>query len=492
MARPHRPSTLPAPSARGLLAEKPLAQLLAYGLDQRISGTFELEAPDGERTSVVLENGCVARVATTEAVAYLGPLLYEEGVVDQGGLNASLAVVAKTKRLHGEVLLEAKLLTVAQLAAGLHRQRLRKLHHAFGLPPMTTFSFYADVDLVGARRNDPEPFSPLASIWRGISLHPSWPHVGATAALVGARRLRVAADLEDAGLGPAERAAAETLRLSPLGMAEFAETSGLAGRAGELLAYFLVICKLARLEERPRATPAPLPSPPASTRPDGPPSMSFTAPSARPAKVSVRTPSPFPSMRTPTPPPASAERPVAPPPVSTRTPPPGHPSAPPASVRSSAPTPPPPRASTAPARANPAADHALSQADMHLVLGEHAQALAAVRQALVHAPDLPAATVLLVYLEAMTATKGEERYLRDLLRMADAALARQPSCRRGYFYRAHVKRLIGDAHGALADLKLALENDPSDAEVVKELRAQERIVAEGKKPSGFLKRLQGG
>ncbi len=247
-----RPARLPEPAATGLLAKKPLAHLLIYALDRKLTGTFELGDEKGAGVHVVVDQGMVDPGRNERARDVLGHVLYENGFIDDAQLSGSLAEVAATKQLHGQILLEKAAIDAEQLAEGLRQQRARKLQYAFGLSARTTFAFYAEIDLVGERPNDVEPMDPLTCIWRGVREHPSWDHVRTTLVRVGGRPLKLVdgAALDRLGLEPDERAAAECLRVKTSTVPELAIIGGLSIQATDLLAYFLVISKVAEIAER--------------------------------------------------------------------------------------------------------------------------------------------------------------------------------------------------------------------------------------------------
>jgi hypothetical protein len=304
-----KPARLPEPSASGSLAKKPLAHLLIYALDRKLTGTFELGDEKGASVHVVVLGGMVARVGTSDPVSYLGHVLYENGFIDDNELSASLAEVAAAKRLHGQVLLARGKIDREQLAEGLRQQRARKLQHAFALSNRTTFAFYADVDLVGERQDDVEPLNPLTLIWRGVREHPSWDHVRATIARVGGRALRLldGTTIERLGLDPDEIAAAQCLRLKPCTVPELAIVGGLTIQATDLLAYFLVITKQVEIAERvgtslhpsepkiPSMTPMRVNTPGvAFTSGEYVRKISFTMSAVTPDSQTIRIPSPIP------------------------------------------------------------------------------------------------------------------------------------------------------------------------------------------------------
>jgi len=289
---------------------------------------------------------------------------------------------------------------------------------------------------------------------------------------VGPRRIRVTGELERIGLRAGERVAAELLRKVPSTIDQFTARAGLETRAAELLAYFLVITKLVEMVD---------PVLPAQSRPTPPAGLgavldsgeylrniSFTMRAAARDGDPLRIPSPMAGQ-------IKATR--------ART------------------QPAPPNDAPSPA-SDREADGLLAQAEMHLVLGEREVAIGFVRQALAMSPEMPEALALLAYLEAMGLPEGEETYLRDLIRMLDAALGKDDACRHGHFYRAELKRRLGDHEGAVRDLRQAVMQDPDDPAPKRELRAYEQKVRDGSivlratsggasRPPSFLDRLRG-
>jgi tetratricopeptide (TPR) repeat protein len=127
-----------------------------------------------------------------------------------------------------------------------------------------------------------------------------------------------------------------------------------------------------------------------------------------------------------------------------------------------------------PTKANLESEHALSQAEMHLVLGDLDPASAFARRALAIEPGMPDARALLAYLDALASGPGQERQLRDSLSTIDAALREKATCRRGHYYRAEVRKRLEDHEGAIQDLREAVLGDPNDLEALRELRVYEQ------------------
>src|SRR3954462_13083844 len=100
------PPDLPPPTADGTFAKTPLVQVLVYVLERGLTGTLEVAHPDGTWASFLVIEGLLAKGRTSEPIAYLGNTLRELGYIDDGALNASLAAMAKERKLHGQILLE--------------------------------------------------------------------------------------------------------------------------------------------------------------------------------------------------------------------------------------------------------------------------------------------------------------------------------------------------------------------------------------------------
>ncbi len=504
---------LPAALATGTLAKRPLAHLLVYAVERALSGTFSFVAETSERASVVVERGMVARVTTTEPVVYLGQLLYESGQIDAAQLSASLADVASTRQLHGQVLLARGAIDRRQLADALTEQRARKLAHLFDLAPRTTFAFYADTDLVGPKPDDVPPMAPLPAIWRGIRTAPSWDHVRATIATVGMRGLRVHGSLAHLGLGEAELAAASRLLVTRTTVSELVVNAGLPPHLVDLLVYFLVITNVADVVDS-QAPQVPIAGAASSlprrpiTRPGGLgpalPSgeyvrrVSFSMRAVSPDEGPLRIPSPIaaialaPSPRSVSPAPSAPTRAPLPAPapatlarpsrLTSMTPLAFAPVGPLAVRSATLPT----TSASARGTSEPCApslpteaSRALDEAESSHRSGERERAVTLARKALTLAPGMPAATAFLAYLEAIAAGTTQEAYLRERLRMIDAAILKDETCRRGRFYRAEIRRRLRDHEGAIRDLRAAIRNDPDDVDAHRELNAYERRVHEG-------------
>jgi DnaJ domain len=280
-----------APSAVGTLASTPLAHGLVYARNRRLSGRLEL-ATDDRRASISLWRGRITNVETQPLGmcpgGFFGAVVYELGFIDSETLDTTLLEVAKTKRLHGEVLIERKSITVAQRDEALVEQVHRKVHHLFSLPETTTYAFY------DAKVSPLEPnvaVDPLGPVWRGIRDFPPTKFVEETVRRVGHHTLRVIAG-GSARLPPAETALAEALATRPMTLGQMKSMTELPPSRVELLVYLLVIAKCVesvsgvRTHPSTGALPTGMPSGPVPTVSSETRRISGSIPAVRPPSAS--------------------------------------------------------------------------------------------------------------------------------------------------------------------------------------------------------------
>ena len=232
-----------AKTLSGTFGTRPLAVLLTSACERKASGTFIFGGARTERY-LTMKAGRIAVVRTPEP-AYLGGVLYETGVIDGGVLNETLLLVAKEKRLHGEILLERRLVTKEQLETALVEQTYRKVHHLFALPEETTWAFRDDLcELTGARDEGRPHVDGFAAVWRGIRDQIPSPHVSRTLAkLEGSLHVRDLAATQRFGFGPEERALCERLAAVPATLVNIARSSNLTADRTQHVLYLLAITR---------------------------------------------------------------------------------------------------------------------------------------------------------------------------------------------------------------------------------------------------------
>lgn len=225
---------------------RPLAHLLVYALDRKLSGTLELTGTDSARAFVVLDQGSVRKVKLTDPPLHLASILYEQGTLSIDQMSASLLDVATHKRLHGEVLLQRGFLTRAQLSDALAEQNRRKLAMIFAWDGSSTFAFYQDADTASDfGGNDWPKLDPRPAIWRGIYQYPQFTQLGSALekAKAGRFRLSASADLEAFRFSADERRVAEAFRNRVTSLDEVKQLGYAAPHVVESIYYCLLIHK---------------------------------------------------------------------------------------------------------------------------------------------------------------------------------------------------------------------------------------------------------
>jgi hypothetical protein len=244
------PSSLPEPSAEGTLAKTPFPHLLIYALDRRLSGTIELAGPGAEGGTILVADGLPTKARTVRPTAYLGRVLLEMGLLTDDRLNTSLVLLAKQKRLHGEILLETGFISEEQLALGLRAQLARKLQTLARLPPETVFRYFDRYDALesyGGRGH--VGIDPFETVWMAIRETPPWGHVQAALAKLGSAGLSLhpASDTQRFTFDKRERTMVELLRSRPLRLHDLVGLGTLPPRLVELLVYCLLVTKQVEL-----------------------------------------------------------------------------------------------------------------------------------------------------------------------------------------------------------------------------------------------------
>lgn len=270
---------LPAPSAQGAFAKTPFPHVLVYALERALSGTFELHLGGGSVATILVVQGCPAKVRLTDGLHFLGNVMLDMGLLTPEQHGAAIQYVQQSPRLFGQALLEMGLTDPPRLEAALRAQVERKLEHLFTLPPDAVFSYFDGVDTLQHFGGPPTQVDPLPVLWRGIRQSPAWEHVDGTLRRVGSMQLRVPpnAQIDRFQLGRGEVAAIELLRQRPMRMVDLANAKVIGPSVAQLLVYCLVITKQLEMVETPSMRPAGAPGATPSSRsnvPAAPPSSS--------------------------------------------------------------------------------------------------------------------------------------------------------------------------------------------------------------------------
>src|SRR5262245_58554163 len=124
-------------TAEGDLGRTPLAHLLVYALDRRLTGQLSLSIAreDGSALTHVIDlrAGAPVHVRSSDNYARLGELLVEAGAIPQETLDEALAL----EGLLGDVLLVAGRIDRATLDRVVEEQFVRRVVRLFASPPET-------------------------------------------------------------------------------------------------------------------------------------------------------------------------------------------------------------------------------------------------------------------------------------------------------------------------------------------------------------------
>ncbi len=277
---------LPQPTASGTLAKTPFSHLLLYLLEKQLTGSIELMAPDGERSTILVLEGFPSKVRTSEPTSYLSNVLLETGIVSSEQLESSMQYFRPGQpgqQLHGQLLISLGVLDMPRLLEGLRAQIVHKLEYLFNWPAETQYAYYDAFDaLAGYGADDLVTVDPLPLVWGAIKQAPSWEHVHQALSRVGGAPLRVAptAQVERLGLTPDERQFVELLRSRPRRIYEMTAAGTIGPSVKQLLLYCLLIAKQVDMlaedganaqASRRSAVPVPAAPPPPAPPPPPPP-----------------------------------------------------------------------------------------------------------------------------------------------------------------------------------------------------------------------------
>jgi hypothetical protein len=155
-------------TAEGDLGRTPFAHLLVYALDKRLTGAMFLTEPGSEAPHVVrFVRGAAVKVRPADRYSLLGEMLVEAGALSDKTLADALA----TKGLLGDVLLLAGCVERDLLESTCVRQFEKRMVRLFQLPAGTQYRYYdghAELEDYGGEAAEVDP---LALLWKGIAAH---------------------------------------------------------------------------------------------------------------------------------------------------------------------------------------------------------------------------------------------------------------------------------------------------------------------------------
>jgi len=200
-----------AATAEGMLERTPLAHLLVYAADKRLTGAMVFHEPGGAEHVVQLSKGAAVKVRPGDQYAMFGEILVEDGLVSRETLDAALA----TRGLIGDVLLLSGCIDAVTLEWVAEVQFVRRMVRLFALPPGTTYRYFDGESSLEEWGGEPARVDPLALLWAGLRDHGSRStRLEPTLARLGNAPLRLheALDPERFGFRSAELAAVGRMR----------------------------------------------------------------------------------------------------------------------------------------------------------------------------------------------------------------------------------------------------------------------------------------
>ncbi len=214
-------------TAEGDLARTPFAHLLVYAVDQRLTGAlFFCEPPTVARPTVEhvvrFVRGTPVKVRSGDGYALLGELLVEAGTLSKKTLEQALA----TKGLLGDVLILAGCVDRDRLEEMCQAQFRKRMTRLFTLPEKTTFRYYDGHPELLDYGGEPSNSDALAILWAGLQTQGGAPNVvDATLSRLGDLPLRIhpQATVARLGLADDEARVVEHLRASAEGLPAIAE-----------------------------------------------------------------------------------------------------------------------------------------------------------------------------------------------------------------------------------------------------------------------------
>lgn len=176
------------PSIAGTLATRSLAELFVHARTRRLTGRLVVRTPDSRGGMIDVWRGQVIRVRTSPPMAYLGAVALQLGFADEKAIESARTEATEKKKLHGEVLVERKLLTAAQRDTALTEQAFRKLEVLFLLAPTTSFAFFEEKP---SATEPPFTLDSIAPVWRALRDAPETDALRTALAPLGMKALRI-------------------------------------------------------------------------------------------------------------------------------------------------------------------------------------------------------------------------------------------------------------------------------------------------------------
>jgi curved DNA-binding protein CbpA len=235
-----------APTAEGMFAKTPLVHLFVYLLDQALTGTTVITAPNGATYAIYFNEGVPAKVRLASPFAPLDQVLVELGLLDAGTLKNTLAEATSRRVLHGRVLVEKGYLPEVALYGALGAQIERKLMHLYELPAETKYAFYHGWNLL-ENYGGPELLTcePLSVILVGARRPAALPFIDSTLHRLSGRSFSLHAEStpERFRFAPEEKAVVERMRGKKHTLEEVTKSGAAPERIARCVVYALMITR---------------------------------------------------------------------------------------------------------------------------------------------------------------------------------------------------------------------------------------------------------
>jgi hypothetical protein len=230
------------PTAEGDLGRTPFAHLLVYALERRLTGALFLTEPSGAEHVIRLARGAPVKARPGDQYMLLGEMLVEAGALSKQTLDDALA----TKGLLGDVLLLAGCVERDLLERTAEQQFLRRLVRFFSLPPETQYRYFDGHVALLDYGGEPANVDPLHVLFAGIRQHGRVSTLmDGTLALLGDGpiTLHPHAVLPRFGFDGPEAAVIEKLIAAPCAVAELEASSLIVPEVLQHLLYTLLITR---------------------------------------------------------------------------------------------------------------------------------------------------------------------------------------------------------------------------------------------------------
>lgn len=204
-------------TASGDLGRTPFAHLAVYAFDRKLTGALFLNEPSGVEHTVRFARGLAVKIKPSDRYALLGEILVETGALDRKTLEQALA----TQGLLGDVLMLAGCVDRDTIERAAEEQFVRRMVRLFALSPGTTYRYYDGHSALLDWGAGPSDIDPLALLWAGVRAHgEASALMGPTLATLGDTplRLHTAATFVRFCLSSAEAEIAGRLCASPISL----------------------------------------------------------------------------------------------------------------------------------------------------------------------------------------------------------------------------------------------------------------------------------